>query len=377
MRVQILTSSYPAFPGDPGGAAGLFVSDFAHALARAGHDVLVQPIARHRSYAPDDPLIIEPLPWRGGNVELASLTPWNPHHLFAAWRLFPEASQAALAAHRKHQIDRTLCMWAIPCGEIGWRVHRATGAPFDIWALGSDIWKIRKIPLLGPAWLRRVLTGATRLYADGLELGDQVQDISRRPCRFLPSCRHVPRAATTACLPDGPPWRFLFVGRYHPNKGPDLLLEAAELLRPSHLNHLQLTLHGLGPMEQNLQHRARLLGQRPVQVGGPLQAMEFREALGRTHFLVIPSRIESIPVVFSDALQAGVPVITTPVGDLPRLIREYHCGVLAESVTAQGIAKAIQEAMHRGPGAFREGVKRAAQVFNLEASVKTWLVAIS
>jgi len=53
MNVQIITSSYPAFPGDAGGTAGLFVQSFAQELARNGHTVIVQPVARKEAYQAD------------------------------------------------------------------------------------------------------------------------------------------------------------------------------------------------------------------------------------------------------------------------------------------------------------------------------------
>ena len=41
MKIWILTSSFPANPQDARAAAGLFVADFAVALAEAGHEVSV------------------------------------------------------------------------------------------------------------------------------------------------------------------------------------------------------------------------------------------------------------------------------------------------------------------------------------------------
>ena len=43
-------------------------------------------------------------------------------------------------------------------------------------------------------------------------------------------------------------------------------------------------------------------------------------------WLVIPSRIESIPLVFVDALHMGIPVVAAAVGDLDLLVTQYAVG---------------------------------------------------
>ncbi|ALN79349.1 glycosyl transferases group 1 family protein [Lysobacter antibioticus] len=57
--------------------------------------------------------------------------------------------------------------------------------------------------------------------------------------------------------------------------------------------------------------------------------------------------MESIPVVFSDAMKFSIPVISMPVGDLPALI---GCGTgwLAKSVDASAFASAIGASLLSG-----------------------------
>jgi glycosyltransferase involved in cell wall biosynthesis len=57
--------------------------------------------------------------------------------------------------------------------------------------------------------------------------------------------------------------------------------------------------------------------------------------------LVIPSRSESIPVVFSEAIQAGTPLLVTDVGDMGMLARENHL----MSPVPPGNAEALADAM--------------------------------
>jgi glycosyltransferase involved in cell wall biosynthesis len=88
---------------------------------------------------------------------------------------------------------------------------------------------------------------------------------------------------------------------------------------------------------------------------------------------VIPSRIESIPVVFSDALQLGTPVVSMPVGDLERIINEFRCGILAAEISPEALASALKEAAERNKDSFREGTAKAYEQFELRNAVDKWL----
>jgi glycosyltransferase involved in cell wall biosynthesis len=111
-------------------------------------------------------------------------------------------------------------------------------------------------------------------------------------------------------------------------------------------------------------------------LNGPIQAQEFSNYLNRVSFLVIPSRIESIPVVFSDALQLGTPVVSMPVGDLERIIKKFRCGILAAEVSAEALASALKEAVTRKKDSFREGTVKAYEQFELRNAVDKWLSSI-
>ena len=196
MNIQIITSSYPATPVDPSGTAGLFVREFAIELGRLGHRVIVQPVGRKKAYEADPGLVIEPLPWRGGDQELASMNLQNPLNWLTIGHFMLNGMRMTATALRRYEIDRTLCMWVVPSGVFGCLQSIRGGAPFDVWALGSDIWKIRKIPLLGPRLLRSIIRRARHVFADGPGLCRDVESISGRTCEFLPSSRRLPGSTT-------------------------------------------------------------------------------------------------------------------------------------------------------------------------------------
>ena len=110
-----------------------------------------------------------------------------------------------------------------------------------------------------------------------------------------------------------------------------------------------------------------------ISLNGPIAASELADIFIGTDFLLIPSRIESIPVVFSDSIQSGVPVITMPVGDLPDIVARYECGICASDVSAAAFASAINNAFVKGKREFMPGVELARKQFDIAASVNNWI----
>ena len=349
-------------------AAGTFVHDFAHALSAVARVTVVAPgdtarvsqerqVRVRRFAVPLQPLSL--------------LSPVNPTHWPAIVATLRAGGQAVRQACAETPVAHIFALWALPSGYWALQASRRFGVPYSIWALGSDIWTLGKIPLVR-GMLRRVLRDAVHRYADGLALKDDVERIGGKPCAFLPSCRALAdgRAKT---LRDRPPYRLAFLGRWHPNKGIDLLAQTLEHLGEEDWQRIEaVRIHGGGPLEHPVQARIAPLATagRPVAVGGYLDREGARDLLAWADYVLIPSRIESIPVIFSDAMQMRCPVIAMPVGDLPRLLAAHRCGVLAPTVTAAGFAQALRQALTAAPTDFAAGLDTAASAFDVAAAAR-------
>ena len=118
------------------------------------------------------------------------------------------------------------------------------------------------------------------------------------------------------------------------------------------------------------------LAGRPVRLGSFLNKEEAEEALIRTDWVLVPSRIESIPVIFSDAMKMGRPIISMPTGDLPRLLDNPPCGILAKEINADSYALAIRQALSTPTSKFLDGIKKQAKAFDLPTLVQKLLEKI-
>jgi glycosyltransferase involved in cell wall biosynthesis len=373
-RILLISTSYPD-QAEGESAAGVFVRDFARALVDA--DIEVEVVA---------PALNSNLDEEGGmrvnrfavpKLPLSLLNPLLVPHWAAIASTLVRGGQAVMNACERRRPDHILALWALPSGVWAQSAARKYGIGYSTWALGSDIWTLGKIPVVR-AYLARILRQAVHRFADGHQLAAEVERISGKSCAFLPSSRDFGGPARRT-LNQFPPYRLAFLGRWHPNKGIDLLLDALVLLDDAAWGNIEaVRIHGGGLLEQQVVQGVKTLASigRPVQVGGYLDLAGARELFDWADFVLIPSRIESIPVVFSDAMQAGRPVIATPVGDLCRLVTDLGCGVLASAVEPSAIAQAITEAVTLSPVQFMSKAAQASLAFDVRRAAKQFLTTI-
>jgi glycosyltransferase involved in cell wall biosynthesis len=160
--------------------------------------------------------------------------------------------------------------------------------------------------------------------------------------------------------PVAEPSDFLFIGTLRDLKGPDVFIEALDLVRQRTGMAPSAVIVGAG------EDKARY--QRMVEERGLSATAVFREpmpareafALGRT--VVVPSRAESMPYIVLEAIAAGMPIITTNVGGIPeifgsqsfRLVPPGDAAALAESMTE---ALASPEAVRDAAARLREQIR--------------------
>jgi glycosyltransferase involved in cell wall biosynthesis len=165
------------------------------------------------------------------------------------------------------------------------------------------------------------------------------------------------------------------VGRLHPQKGYDVLLDAAaRWAGEERLSALPLVaVAGDGPLHDELADRIRdeLL---PVTLLG--RRDDVADLLGAADLCVLPSRWEARSLTAQEALRTGTPLVATRTGGLPELL-----GNAAELVPV-GDAEALAEAVVRvladpeHAAQLSEAGRRQAAAWPDEAATARQLVAV-
>lgn len=130
-----------------------------------------------------------------------------------------------------------------------------------------------------------------------------------------------------------------FVGRFTPQKNPRLLLRAfAELASVN--PQARLVMVGDGPLKPELESLAQSLkiSHRVMWTG----FMEGRRAMAGFDLLALPSDYEGFPYVLLEALNAGLPVVTTAVGGTEMVVEDRQNGLVVPVGDTAAFAHALE-----------------------------------
>ncbi len=189
------------------------------------------------------------------------------------------------------------------------------------------------------------LTGDTRRIllhvTSEAECNDSRAAFPRLRCAVVPNGIDIPaHPAQRTSLPD--PRRLLFVGRLHPAKALERLIDALMLL-PDH------TVHVYGGGESGyvsaLKDRAReagVIGR--FVLHGVLPEEEKDTVFADAGICVVPSHSENFGLVVAEALAHGVPVVAST-GTPWQGLEEHGCGRWVEN-TPESLAAALRDLCH-------------------------------
>jgi glycosyltransferase involved in cell wall biosynthesis len=137
----------------------------------------------------------------------------------------------------------------------------------------------------------------------------------------------------------------IFVGRLEQAKGVEQLVDSLELLA-KHSPPIRLVVIGDGSQRDAMEERARRSGVLDrIVFAGWVAHDQLPSWLRASDALVLPSAHEGLPTVVIEALACGVPVVATPVGDVPRLVHEGTNGLILNERTPQALAEALDRVL--------------------------------
>ena len=385
MRIAVLTSSYPRFPGD---GAAPFVQSISEHLAGLGHAVEV--------VAPYDPAVVasDTAGPAAGSLRVhrfryvwparlhimgharameadVRLRPLSllllPLFLAAAfltlWRVTGRQKSQAIHVH-----------WVVPNGPVAACVAALRRIPFVISLHGSDIFFARRNRLFGAVagWVFRRAAGVT---ACSPELRDSALALGARQVQLLawgadPQVFHPQRRSTAyrqaAGWESGPQEAVVVtaLGRLVHKKGFDRLVQAWAKVSAQH-PEARLVIGGDGPLRMALEAQVQQLGlQGWVSFAGRIPWDQVPEFLASSDVFVLPSvrdaqgNMDGLPTVLLEAMGCGLAVVASRLGGIPLVIEDGQNGLLIPPDDVPALENALEKVLQ--PAA-RQALADAAQ----------------
>jgi glycosyltransferase involved in cell wall biosynthesis len=342
MRIVLATPLYPPQIGGPATHAR-FVE---RVLAQAGHEVFTVPFSA-----------------------VAHLPP-GIRHIRYALRLW----QVARTAHRIYALDAVSV--GLPAAVVSWRTRKplilrvagdfaweqgvqrcGVSADLDTFVSGGwygiRVWLWRLIQRYVSSCAMRIVV--PRQYFAGIvrAWGVEQQKIVVCYSAFAFSPGEPPKLIER-------PMHILCAARLVPWKGITKLIDIFIQVR-SRVPNVQLCIAGDGPERNTIE--AYIAGKEiseSVTMYGQLSTEVLNTHLRSARVFVLPTAYEGFSHVLLEAINAGVPIVTTPVGGNPELIEDGDTGILIsladESPWVNAVAKVLADT------AYAQGLADAARV---------------
>jgi glycosyltransferase involved in cell wall biosynthesis len=349
-RILVLATTVPAKVGD---GTPEFVVSLARALSRDNEVTILAPSvpgAALREHSGGVEIVrFRYFPKRFEGIAAGAIManlaaePWRVAEVPPLMLAFLSASMREI---RRARPDLIHAHWLLPAGLIALSLRKMYGIPYIVTAHAADVFRFRGAPFRA---LKRtvmakaaVATPVSRETASilgippeqaerlvvpmGVEI-DRIQgDVGERAPEFA---------------------RFLFVGRLVEKKGVDVLLRALAELREA-----RLVVVGDGPSRPMLEELAAELGlSTRVTFAGQQGRERVAEELRLAHALVIPSRVaadgdaDGTPVVMSEGMAAGVPIIASSLGGLAEHITSGRNGLLVKANDPDALADGLRRVL--------------------------------
>jgi glycosyltransferase involved in cell wall biosynthesis len=356
MKVLMVTSSYPLFPGD---VTAPFIEEIARGVAAAGHSVDVvlphHPRLRREESEPVRffPYSYAPFPsWNlWGYAQSLESDVRVRRGVFLLAPLVAVALRGAVSERlTAERYDVVHAHWVVPNAAMVADLVRAHHVPFVVSLHGSDVFMAERL-LPARILARRTLEAAGAVTACSRDLRERALGLgaTERHTRVVPygvdTLAFAPRETDPQLRARlGVPAGRLFVlalGRLVEKKGFGDLVAAAARTEGVHV-----VIAGAGDLRESLEAEARSAG---ASVGfvGALAREEAAIALGAADVVVVPSvrdragNVDGLPNVLLEAMAAGRPVVATRVAGIPDVVRDGENGLLVPERDPEALAKAL------------------------------------
>ena len=229
---------------------------------------------------------------------------------------------------------------------LGQQIGRTLGVPVASWQHSAD----------GKPWNRRLLR--VRRAASTFWIADSESVAEFIHLRLAVSESDIviwPLFVATGEGPVAKPWappqpvHIGSIGRLHASKGYDVLIAALMQLEriSDQLLPFSVEIAGAGPDETRLKYMAEQAGLTCLTFSGHIA--DPRQFLNRLHLYVQPSLREGFCIAAHEAMEAGLPVVASDVGELSCNVLHGETGWLVPAEDSFALAEGLRAMLLRAP----------------------------
>ena len=250
-------------------------------------------------------------------------------------------------------------------GVPAWVAKKTLKIPYIVWGHGSDIY----FPgTLLSMISKPILQNADVVLALTEDMKKEMQRVFPREVFVIPNGISLERFKVSSGHEGKRSTRTLiFVGRLHPVKGIQYLIEAMAIVYQK-IPDIKLVIVGDGVERPTLEKQVKELDLNEcIQFLGQVPQEKMPDIMHQADILVLPSLSEGFPTVLLEAMASGLPIIATSVRGIPDLIDDGINGYLVNTKKSGEMADRILTLM------LNDDVRKEMSVNNREkAKMFTW-----
>jgi glycosyltransferase involved in cell wall biosynthesis len=165
-----------------------------------------------------------------------------------------------------------------------------------------------------------------------------------------------------------------YFGALNEHKGIKNFIAAIPLILNA-MDDFKFVIGGMGPAFEEIKKDLKIMQIiEKVDLCGNIPHENISDYLNKTRLVVLPSYGEGLPNIVLEAMACGTPVLATPVGGIPDVIKDGVTGFLMESNSPECIAANVVRSLEHSD---LEGIAQRARAlvereYTFESAVKRW-----
>jgi glycosyltransferase involved in cell wall biosynthesis len=225
------------------------------------------------------------------------------------------------------------------CGIPAVVAKKSLKIPYVVWGQGSDIYLPDRFTRMTS---KSILQNADAVLALTEDMKQKMREICDRDISVVPNGIDLERFKNSSGGEKGSNAKtIIFVGRLHPVKGGQYLIEAMAIVHRA-MPDVKLVIVGDGVERTRLEQLAKKLDLNScIQFAGQVPQERIPQIMHQADVFALSSLSESFGIVNIEAMAAGLPIVATNVGGIPDIVEEGVNGYLVNAKNPEELADKI------------------------------------